>query len=150
MAGTPTYRIVVDGAVSCNYHPLSGVGVDSIGGGSGFAQWDFGSLGGFDGGFSLTICTKLPTNPSLYVGYGTGRTATIWVVRQLHIRKVRQQLPRTRSDLQRSNSAKAPAAGIRCSLGSTHSEKAAINWVNPYVNPKRSTSKPPHPRVKET
>ncbi|HTP24408.1 MAG TPA: hypothetical protein VMK12_01960 [Anaeromyxobacteraceae bacterium] len=139
-AGTATHKIVIDGAVSCSYHPLSGVWISSSGGGSGFAHWDFGSSGKYDGDFSLTIATTLPTNLSLHIGCGTGATKNSWWSDNYTPVKSVSTSVVLEATCNEGNAAKAPAAGVRCSFGPTRSEQAAINWATPYVNKPSSTS----------
>lgn len=134
VAGASTYKIVVDGAVSCNYHPLSGVWVQSSGGGSGWAHWDYGSNGKYDGDFSLAISTALPTNLSLHIGCGTGSTpGSWWSANYTRATSVSSSVTLNYT-CNEGDSATAPAPGVRCSAGLTRSEQAAVKWAEPYLN----------------
>lgn len=129
-----TVKIVVEGAVSCNYHPLSGVWVQSSGGGSGWAHWNWGSNGEYDGVFSLTIATAPQTNLSLHIGCGTGSTPGSWWSDNYTPAISVSSSVVLQYSCNEGNGATAPAPGIRCSAGATRSEQAAINWAKSYLN----------------
>lgn len=136
VAMASTYKIVLEGAVSCSYHPLSGVWVQSSGGGSGWAHWDWGSKGEYDGDFSLTITTALPTNLSLHIGCGTGGTpGSWWSDNYTPTRSIKTSVY-LNYNCNEGNGPAAPSPGVRCSAGATRSELAAIQWAEPYVNNK--------------
>jgi hypothetical protein len=124
--------ITVDGAVSCSYHNLVGVWVQSSGGGSGFAGWDKGSNGDADGVFSTTITTTLPTTLSLHVGCGNTRSdwwSDNWTP---GISVTGSAVLQAACD---EGTSQPPAgANTRCSFGTTRSETAAINWAESKIH----------------
>jgi hypothetical protein len=140
-ATASTFKFVIDGAVSCSYHPLSGVWVQSSAGGSGWAHWNWGSNGEYDGDFSLTISTTLPTTKlSLHIGCGTGSTSGSWWSDNYTPTTSVSSSVVLEYSCNEGNSATAPGPGVRCSPGATRSEQAAINWAGKYVNNPDSTT----------
>ena len=71
--------ITIRGGVSCSYHPVTGVWVQSSQGGSKFASWSKASPGGYGAAYSAAITVaSLPTAIQLHVGCGAGSSAGSW------------------------------------------------------------------------
>lgn len=70
--------ITLRGGVSCGYHAVTGVWIQSSRGGSGFAGWEKASPGGWSAAFSKSVAvTSLPTTIQLHVGCG-GTSSSWW------------------------------------------------------------------------
>jgi cell wall-associated NlpC family hydrolase len=71
--------ITIRGGVSCSYHPVTGVWVQSSTGGSTFASWSKASPGGLSAAYSASIAvTSLPASIELHVGCGAGASQGSW------------------------------------------------------------------------
>jgi cell wall-associated NlpC family hydrolase len=78
-AGASASAITIRGGVSCKYHPVTGVWLQSSTGGSKFASWSKASPGGYGVAFSASIAPRsLPTKIQLHVGCGRGSKAGSW------------------------------------------------------------------------
>jgi len=126
-AAMASTAITVQGAVSCADHALVGVWVQSSGGGSRFAGWGKSSSGGYDGVFSTTITTALPTTLQLHVGCG-GSTATWWSDNWTPGKSVGGSVT---LEALCNEGTRQPAGGAnsRCAYTTTGGEASAISWA---------------------
>lgn len=123
--------IRVQGAVSCSNHALSGVWIQSSGGGSNWAWWQASSPNQYDGIYALTFTTALPTTIQVHVGCGSGSTPGSWLSDNwTPSRTINGSVSLVSSCFEGVNP--PPYGATRCLYEKTSVGFAAVNWASLY------------------